>query len=832
MALEDFYMKHPSSATRVQLHVRDSHGDDDDPTVAAAHAAEDLIKNVQVEAIIVAPQTLTEADFLAHLGNHKHIPILSLSGISPASSGEQPHKIMPYFVQAAANDLLQAKPIASIAMSFSWRQVILVCEDSPHGAAIFPKLAHELDGMETQISDVVFVPVDATEDRVHEVMRRLKRMETRVFIVHMRSSMAARFFAMANDLGMMSQGYAWIVTSTIGNAVDSLRSDHAINSMEGVLTLRPSVNETDHVKRFFARFQRKMISSYSDHSHLHDEPSMQLLWAYDTAWAIATAAETARLASFATGLAQDELPITGKTLLDSVLKTTFDGLAGKFSLDYNNGYQQQQLRYDILNVIGRGTRTVGTWMQDEHPISYYDRRADAKWLKIIIWPGDTTNVPKGWEVSPSGKSLVIAVPRKNGFRQFVNVAGNTTASSANITGYCIDLFHRVMQELKYEGGYEYVTDNRSEDYNHLVERVHRKEVDVLVGDITITAKRMENVTFTVPFTELGWTMMVMAKKDTRKSMWIFPKPFTGTLWLVTIALFLFIGFVVWVLEHRINPRFRGTPSEQLGTTFYFIFSTMVFSHTSLTSMSTVQQLRPAVTDVEELIRGGDPVGYHESSFVKDSLIKMGFKQSNLRHLGTVEQYNQALSDGSVKAIFDEIPYLKLFRSHFPNKYTMAGPVYKSGGFAFVFPQGSLLGRRVSEALMAMMESPSTPRNTLIPFPVNTTDDVGSPRLDTSDFSGLIIIVMTVSSLMLLTWFATFFYKEFSKRKVVEKEDVKVKYIWGCTLYHLDNLPFRLNDMPSNYSGFKEAMKSFNVSMFLLDVPKEVKCIPTKNALVW
>jgi hypothetical protein len=66
-------------------------------------------------------------------------------------------------------------------------------------------------------------------------------------------------------------------------------------------------------------------------------------------------------------------------------------------------------------------------------------------------------------------------------------------------------------------------------------------------------------------------------------------------------------------------------------------------------------------------------------------------------------------------------------------------------------------------------------------------------------------------------------------KAIEKEGVEVKYFWGSTLYHLDDLPFRLDDMPSNYGGFREAVKGLEVRK-VLDAPEEVKCVPMKNVL--
>ncbi len=133
-----------------------------------------------------------------------------------------------------------------------------------------------------------------------------------------------------------------------------------------------------------------------------------------------------------------------------------------------------------------------------------------------------------------------------------------------------------------------------------------------------------------------------------------------------------------------EERLQSNMTRMVVIIWVFFMLILTSSYTAnLSSMLTVQHLRPTVTDVEELIRCNYPVGYQEGSFVKDSLMDMGFLQPNLRSLSTMEQYNQALSNGSVKAIFDEIPYLKLVQSQFPNKYTMAGPIYKSGGFAFV-----------------------------------------------------------------------------------------------------------------------------------------------------
>ncbi|XP_051142313.1 blue-light photoreceptor PHR2-like [Andrographis paniculata] len=47
-------------------------------------------------------------------------------------------------------------------------------------------------------------------------------------------------------------------------------------------------------------------------------------------------------------------------------------------------------------------------------------------------------------------------------------------------------------------------------------------------------------------------------------------------------------------------------------------------------------------------------------------------------------------------------------------------------------------------------------------------------------------------------------------EIMKDEGVEVKYFWGSTLYHLEDLPFELEHMPRNYGKFKEKVKGLDV----------------------
>ena len=98
-----------------------------------------------------------------------------------------------------------------------------------------------------------------------------------------------------------------------------------------------------------------------------------------------------------------------------------------------------------------------------------------------------------------------------------------------------------------------------------------QKFDAAVGDITIVTNRTRIVDFTQPFMESGLVVVAPLRK-VKSSAWAFLKPFTIEMWCVTGAFFLLVGAAVWILEHRINSEFRGPPSQQIITIFWFVIT--------------------------------------------------------------------------------------------------------------------------------------------------------------------------------------------------------------------------------------------------------------------
>ncbi|KAE8664896.1 Blue-light photoreceptor PHR2 [Hibiscus syriacus] len=62
---------------------------------------------------------------------------------------------------------------------------------------------------------------------------------------------------------------------------------------------------------------------------------------------------------------------------------------------------------------------------------------------------------------------------------------------------------------------------------------------------------------------------------------------------------------------------------------------------------------------------------------------------------------------------------------------------------------------------------------------------------------------------------------------MKEEGVEVKYFWGSTLFHVDDLPFEFEDMPTNYGGFKDKIKGLEIRK-TIEALDQIKGMPSRG----
>ncbi|KAG6739156.1 hypothetical protein POTOM_056742 [Populus tomentosa] len=763
MSLSDFYDTHGDYKTRLVLITRDSKDD----VAAAAAAALDLIKNVEVQAII-GPTTSRQANFVIELGEKAQVPIISFSASSPSLTSIR----SPFFFRATQNDSTQVNAISALVQAFGWREAVPIYIDNEYGQGVIPYLTDALQAVDARVPYRSVISPSATDDQIVSELYKLMTMQTRVFIVHMFPSLGARVFAKAKEIGMVSEGYVWIMTDGLTAEFFSSPNASVTNTMQGALGLTPYVPRTKDLETFRVRWKRKFQQDNPD--IVDAELNIFGLRAYDAATALALAVEKAGTANLgfqkanvssnsSTDLATVGVSLNGPNLVQALSNITFKGLTGEYLFD--NG-QLQSSAFQIINVNGNGGREIGFWTSTEGIVKTLNSTNNMTAssgsnsdLSTVIWPGDPTSVPKGWEIPTNGKKLRIGVPVKDGFREFVKVTRDPSSNTTTVAGYSVDVFNAVVKALPYALAYEYIPFAKPDGepagtYNDLIYQVHLKNFDAVVGDTTIIFNRSQYVDFTLPYTESGVSMIVPIVDNNSKNAWVFLRPLTWDLWVTRETVVSNLSRAVVII-------------------WCFVVLILTQSYTaSLTSLLTVQQLRPTVTDVHELIKKGEYVGYQKGSFVQGILLDLGFDESKLIMYNSTEHWDDLLSKGSgnggIAAAFDEVPFTRLFLSKYCSKYAVIDPTFKTDGFGFAFPKGSPLVPDVSRAVLNMTEGDKMKEieNAWFGKQSNCPDSsnsVTSNSLSLKSFWGLFLITGVASLLALIIFMVMFVYKE---RKVL------------------------------------------------------------------
>ncbi|KAK4762250.1 hypothetical protein SAY87_030134 [Trapa incisa] len=544
-------------------------------------AALQLIENDVVAAI--GPQSSGIAHVISHVVNELRVPLLSFGATDPTLSSLQ----YPYFIRTTQSDSFQMEAIADIVEYFGWREVIAIFVDDDYGRGGVSVLGDALAKKLSKIAYKAAFPPGATKNVIKDLLVEVNLMESRVYVVHVNPDSGLDVFSAAKYLGMMGTGYAWIATDWLSSVLDSIEpaDPEKMNFLDGVVALRHHAPDSDLKKNFLSRWNSLKYKGSA-------RPNNYGLYAYDSVFLAARALDTflneGGSISFSndpklhnsdnsSGLRLSSLHIFdgGQQFLQTILKTNFTGISGQIQFDIDKNLIHAA--YDVLNIVGTSSRRIGYWsnysgLSVVSPEILYLKPPNAsssnQHLHGVIWPGDNTKKPRGWVFPNNGKPLRIAVPYRVSYKQFVSKDNNPSG----VKGYCIDVFESALSLLPYPVPHTYILFGDgigNPDYSDLVYQVAQNNFDAVVGDVAIVTNRTKIVDFTQPFIESGLVVVTPVKRM-KSNPWAFLKPFTLTMWCVTGGFFLFVGAVVWILEHRINHEFRGSPRQQLMTIFWSV----------------------------------------------------------------------------------------------------------------------------------------------------------------------------------------------------------------------------------------------------------------------
>ncbi|KAI9116182.1 hypothetical protein K1719_013112 [Acacia pycnantha] len=422
----------------------------------------------------------------------------------------------------------QFRAIADIIKALGWQSIVPIYEKTEYGSHLLPCLTNVLKAMGIRMDNVTAIDSDSKDFEINSTLHTLNSARTHVFLVHMSMDLGKRFILSAQENEMMGEGYAWILTQELSSLT---YPQHTIKRelynadlssvltnfndqvpltryMQGALGVRPR-----DPKKTKTRVEKETNFSISFKSRL----TIYGWWAYHTIEALAMALEKPGSTD------------NGQTLLNEIEAITFTGVSGvKFNLSQG---QLDQSELEVYNVVGDSERIIGNWSPErglfQNQSSNKGGEAAGEYnVTDPLWPGHTLDKPP---------KLRIGVPTKNSSPELVNA--DNSGERLTIDGFANNVFLKALEVLPFRlNNYEFVPLPNMTYDDILCSQMKEKDLDVIIGDITIVANRTNCVDFTLPYLDSSVAMVVRVK-DASTNKLILVKPFNGLLWLLFCLIF-------------------------------------------------------------------------------------------------------------------------------------------------------------------------------------------------------------------------------------------------------------------------------------------------------
>lgn len=412
---------------------------------------------------IIGGNSLQETKLLAEIGEQARVPVISLNSPTSLSLRKYGH-----LIQATHDSSSEAKGITAFIHGFDWNSVALVYEDDDDWRDSMQLMVDHFNENGVHIRSKVGFTVSSNEEVMMDQLGKLKDLGTTVFVVHLSELVATHLFPCAEKLGMMSEGFAWILTAKSMNGfLGNNGNEYAKEAMEGVVGFKTYIPMSKELQNFTSRWRNSLPVEEAVGSEI-TRLSIYGVWAHDIALVLARAVEVTRM------------PNVSSTLLEAITECRFKGLSGNFQIK-NKSFLSD--KFEIVNLIGSGERRVGLWNPNgsftkrRHLSSSTDNN-----LETIIWPGVSSQSPQGHKLGESQrKTLRVLVTSSNRFPKLVSWMTDPVTKKIIADGFCIEVFNASIRRFNYD--VEYILWTGGPNYDNLAYTLSSQVLLINLGSV-------------------------------------------------------------------------------------------------------------------------------------------------------------------------------------------------------------------------------------------------------------------------------------------------------------------------------------------------------------
>ncbi|XP_060525037.1 glutamate receptor ionotropic, kainate 2-like isoform X4 [Cylas formicarius] len=232
----------------------------------------------------------------------------------------------------------------------------------------------------------------------------------------------------------------------------------------------------------------------------------------------------------------------GYTIVNTIKAKKFQGITGQIQFD-NEGFRRNFV-LEVVELTPAGLSVVGQWNS-----SVGELKVDRSRVRVHQEPAIA---------NPFNRTFTVITTLTAPYAMLKETTAQLTGND-RFEGFCVD----VIQELSAMLGFNYTfiiqADGANGDlnrityeWNGMIREIIDGNADLAIADLTITSERENAVDFTMPFMNLGISVLYRKPEPVPPSLFMFTSPFSTSVWVMLGVAYLLVSFAIFIMG-RLSP---------------------------------------------------------------------------------------------------------------------------------------------------------------------------------------------------------------------------------------------------------------------------------------
>ncbi|XP_017466908.1 PREDICTED: glutamate receptor ionotropic, kainate 2 isoform X2 [Rhagoletis zephyria] len=365
------------------------------------------------------------------------------------------------------------------------------------------------------------------------VLRRIKKSGDYSFVVVGSMDTLPEFFKQAQQVGLMTSDYRYIVGNLDFQTMDLEPFQHGDTNITALRLVSP---ESESVQQL----AKALYETDDPFQNVSCPLTTSMALVYDGVQLLAETFKHVMFRAVPLNCNDDSSWDKGYTLVNYMKSLSLSGLTGEVKFDYEG--LRTDFVLDIIELSMSGMQKIGEWRTEDGFI--------ANRPPPVVVEQDQRSLVN--------KSFIVITAISEPYGMLKETAAKLEGND-QFEGFGIELIEELGKKLGFSYTFRLQEDNKYGSFNPKTGKFDGMMLEIIEGradmgitDLTMTSTREEGVDFTIPFMNLGIAILFRKPMKEPPKLFSFMSPFSGTVWMWLGIAYLSVSLTLFILG-RISP---------------------------------------------------------------------------------------------------------------------------------------------------------------------------------------------------------------------------------------------------------------------------------------